>query len=43
MAMAARVGDLTSQITVASDVHAWNISADGSAWLWVRGSAASPS
>jgi hypothetical protein len=30
------VDDPESQTTVASDVHRWDISADGSGWLWLR-------
>jgi hypothetical protein len=30
------VDDPSSRITVASDVHRWSVSADGSAWLWLR-------
>jgi hypothetical protein len=29
------VDDPASQLTVATDVHEWNLSADGSAWLWL--------
>lgn len=31
-----RVGDPDSRIAVATDVHDWSISGDGSNWLWVR-------
>ncbi len=31
-----RVGEPESRITVASDVHAWDVSPDGTAWVWLR-------
>lgn len=31
-----RVGDDASRITVASDVHQWAVTGEGSGWLWVR-------
>jgi hypothetical protein len=32
-----RVDDPESQITVGSDINAWDVSADGRHWLWVSG------
>jgi hypothetical protein len=31
------VDDPASQITVASDVHEWSVSEDGSTWFWIEG------